>query len=195
MLVPFTENSGTTFIKMDKEEWRDIPGWEGVYQVSNKGNIVSLNYNRTRKRRLRIPRIGKGGYLYINLHKSGVTKTMKIHRIVAMTFIPNPKNLPQINHKDENKLNNNAENLEWCDSSYNNKYGSRPRKVLDAHKRNGSSKAERAVVKLDRHGTIVAEFVSISEAARQSCVSRSCIRDCVLGRQHTCVGYFWKYKQ
>lgn len=180
---------------MNKEIWRDIPGWEGFYQVSNKGNVVSLNYNRTGQRRLRIPRIGKGGYLYVVLHKNGVSKTMKIHRLVAITFIPNPNNLPQINHKDENKLNNNVENLEWCDSSYNNKYGSRPRKVLDAHKRNGSSKSERPVVKIDRSGTIVDEFISISDAARRSGVRRESLRDCVLGRQHTCVGYFWKYKQ
>ena len=163
--------------------------------MSNKGNVVSLNYNRTGQRRLRIPRIGKGGYLYVVLHKNGVSKTMKIHRLVSITFIPNPNNLPQINHKDENKLNNNVENLEWCDSSYNNKYGSRPRKVLDAHKRNGSSKSERPVVKIDRSGTIVDEFISISEAARRCGVKRESLRDCVLGRQHTCVGYFWKYKQ
>lgn len=194
MLDPFTESSGTTFTKMEEEIWKDIPGYEGRYQVSTRGNVASLNYNRTGERRLRIPRLGKRGYLYLNLHKNGITKTMKIHRLVAITFIPNPKNLPQINHKDENKLNNNVENLEWYDSSYNNKYGNRPRKVLDAHKRNGSSKAERPVIKIDCSGTIIEEFVSISEAARQSGVRRESLRDCVLGRQHTCVGYYWKYK-
>lgn len=179
---------------MQEEIWKDAPGYEGLYQVSTKGNVASLNYNHTGRRALRVPRVGKGGYLYVVLHKNGTSKTMKIHRLVAITFIPNPSNLPQINHRDENKLNNNVENLEWCDSSYNNKYGNRPRKVLDAYKRNGSIKAERPVVKLDKSGIIIAEFISISEAARQSGVRRESIRDCVLGRQHTCVGYFWKYK-
>lgn len=179
---------------MIKEIWVDIPGWEGFYQVSNFGRILSLNYNHTGKPRLRIARLGRGGYLYVNLHKCGVTKTMKVHRLVAIAFIPNPNNLPQINHKDEDKLNNCVWNLEWCDSSYNNKYGNRPRKVLDAYKRNGSSKAKRPVVKIDKDGTVIDEFISISEAARQVGVRRESLRDCVLGRQHTCVGYVWRYK-
>lgn len=195
LLDPFAESSGTFLKYMNKEIWRDIPGWEGLYQVSTYGNVASLNYNHTGMRRLRIPRVGKGGYLYLDLHKNGVTKTMKIHRLVAITFIPNPNNLPQINHKDENKLNNNVENLEWCDASYNNRYGSRPRKVLDAYKRNGSSKAERPVVKIDNYGTIIEEYISISDAARKNGVRRETLRDCVLGRQHTCCGYVWRYKQ
>lgn len=180
---------------MKKEVWKDIPGYVGLYQVSSKGNIMSLNYNHTGVSRQRVPRVGKGGYLYVILHKNGESKTIKVHRLVAIAFIPNPNNLPQVNHKDENKLNNSVENLEWCDSSYNNKYGSRPRKVLDAYKKNGSCKAERPVVKIERlSGMIIEEYISISEAARCCGVSRESLRDCVLGRQKTCVGYFWKYK-
>lgn len=180
---------------MEEEIWKDIPGYEGLYQVSSKGNIVSVNYNHTGKRKIRIPRMDRGGYLYVNLHNKGTTKTFKVHRLVAITFIPNNANLPQINHKDENKLNNNVENLEWCNSSYNNSYGSRPRKVLDSHKRNGSKNAERPVVKIDHSGIIIDEFISISEAARKSGVRRESIRDCILGRQKTSCGYIWKHKQ
>lgn len=177
-----------------EEIWKDIPGYEGLYQVSTFGNVVSLNYNHTRERRMRIPRADRGGYLYLCLHKGGVTTTKKIHRLVAEAFIANPNNYPQINHKDECKTNNNVDNLEWCDQAYNNRYGSRMRKVLDAHKRVGSPKAERPVVKLDKYGTIIDEFISISEAARQVGVRRESLRDCVLGRQRTCVGYVWRYK-
>lgn len=180
---------------MEEEIWKDIPGWEGLYQVSTMGNIVSLNYNHTGLRKPRIARIDKGGYSYVTLYRNGTTKTMKVHRLVAITFIPNPNNLPQINHRDENKLNNNIENLEWCDFSYNNKYGSRPRKVLDAYKRNGCSKAERPVVKIDKSGTIIEEFISISEAARAVGVRRESLRDAVLGKSKTCADYIWKYKQ
>lgn len=180
---------------MEEEIWKDIPGYEGVYQVSTFGNVDSLNYNHTGKRARRIPRTGRGGYLYLNLHKNGKTKTMKIHRLVALAFLPNNENLPQINHKDENKANNRVENLEWCDSSYNNKYGSRPRKVLDAYRRNGSCVAERPVIKIDKFGTIIDEYISISDAARQEGVRRETLRDCVLGRSKTCHGFIWKYKQ
>lgn len=179
---------------MEQEIWKPVIGYEGLYEVSNFGNVDSLNYNHTNKRKRRIQREGRGGYMYVNLHKGGKTVTKKTHRLVAEAFIPNPHNLPQVNHKDENKLNNRADNLEWCNSSYNNKYGNRPRKVLDAYKRNGAIVAERPVVKIDKNGTIVAEYISISEAARSVGVRRESVRDCVLGRQLTCVGYFWKYK-
>ena len=179
---------------MFKEVWKDIPGYEGLYQVSDYGRVISLSYNKTGRKSLRTLRLDKAGYIVVTLHKSGVSRTMKVHRLVAIAFIPNPLHLPQVNHRDENKANNHVDNLEWCTSSYNNSYGNRPRKVLDAYKKRNRSIAERPVIMIDNDGTIIAEYHSISEAARNVGVRRESLRDAVLGRSKTCIGYFWKYK-
>lgn len=110
------------------EIFKDIEGYKG-YQVSNYGNVKSLNYNRTGKEKILKPTKNSDGYLQVSLHKDGKRKTCKVHRLVAQTFIENPNNLPQVNHKDENKQNNNVENLEFCDSQYNINYGTRNEKI------------------------------------------------------------------
>ena len=111
------------------EEWRDIKGFEGLYQISSYGRVKSLErtvwngkgyYKKSEK-------IRKGydngdGYLYVNLCKEGKRKQYRINRLVAMAFIPNPNNLPEVNHKDGNKLNNRADNLEWATRSENQKH-------------------------------------------------------------------------
>lgn len=101
------------------EIWKSLKGYEGLYEISNTGKIKSLTYNKLLK-----PVVQKG-YVYIHLCKNSKDKAYLLHRLVATTFIPNPDNLPEVNHKDENKLNNKAENLEWCDSKYNSNYGTR----------------------------------------------------------------------
>ena len=106
------------------EEWKDIIGYEGRYMVSNLGRVKNLP-NKTRKdERVITPQISRN-YYSVGLRDSfGNTKLHRVHRLVAQAFIPNPNNLPQVNHKDENKLNNRLENLEWCDAEYNTNYGS-----------------------------------------------------------------------
>ena len=117
----------------EKEEiWKDIPGYEGLYQVSNTGKVKSLNYMKTRKEKILKPRKEGKGYLKITLSKEGEKKDFKIHRLVASVFIPNPNNLPQINHIDECKTNNNVENLEWCDNRYNSNYGTHTQRMAKA---------------------------------------------------------------
>ena len=101
------------------EIWKDIEGYEGLYEVSNLGNVKSLN---KRKGRILKPIKDHFGYLRVNLYNSEY-KIHKVHRLVAEAFIPNPNNYPIINHKDEDKTNNRVENLEWCDHKYNNNYG------------------------------------------------------------------------
>lgn len=112
-----------------KEIFKDIPGYEGLYQVSNLGNVKSLRYNKSNRQVILKPKLTKTGYCRVGLHFRGVSKDFYIHRLVAEAFLPNPDNLPVVNHKDENKLNNNVENLEWCTYYYNNKYGTRVEKV------------------------------------------------------------------
>lgn len=113
-----------------KEEWRDIPCFEGFYQVSNLGRIKILekrvrigNNTRIIKERIANPYIRKNGYIKITLYKPSCTKNFFVHRLVAIAFIDNPNNYPIINHKDENPSNNRMENLEWCTYQYNNTYG------------------------------------------------------------------------
>ena len=113
----------------EREIWRDVVGFEGLYKVSNLGNVKSLNYNRTGKEKLMKPQTDGHGYLQVMLYKDGKYKIKKIHRLVAEAFIPNPDNLPCVNHKDENKTNNKEFNLEFCTYEYNNNYGTRKIKV------------------------------------------------------------------
>ena len=121
-----------------EEIWKDIEGYEGLYQVSNMGRVKSVErmkwsgkcYYKAPERILK-PRKNGGGYLVVMLSKNGKVKTCRVHRLVATAFIPNPNNLPQINHIDENKGNNHMENLEWCDSKYNNNYGTHNKRVSE----------------------------------------------------------------
>ena len=115
------------------EEWRAVPGYEGLYEVSNIGNVRNVRRNTL----LRLQKTNNG-YIQVWLYKNGISTGLKVHRLVALTFIPNPDNLPMINHKDEDKTNNRVENLEWCDAKYNNTYGTRQDKVRDTAIKNGS---------------------------------------------------------
>lgn len=99
------------------EIWRSVKDYEGLYEVSNLGRVRNCRTGRV----LRLWK-DKYGYLLVGLHKDGVRKHCLVHRLVAQAFLPNPNNLPQVNHKDENKENNRVENLEWCDGFYNQTY-------------------------------------------------------------------------
>jgi hypothetical protein len=118
------------------EIWKDIIGYEGCYQVSNLGNVKSLNYMHTGREKILKTKQKKNGYMHINLCKDGVTKTHSIHMLVAETFIPNTDNLPQVNHKDEVKSNNCVDNLEWCTIEYNNKYGTHIQRCANSNRNN-----------------------------------------------------------
>lgn len=153
-------------VKDMKEIWVDIKGCEGLYQVSNFGNVKSLSrYVRTsdklggrrkKKETLLSLDVCKNGYLRVSINKGGSRKHFLVHRLVAEAFIPNPQNLPQVNHKDENKANNRVDNLEWCDAKYNSNYGERTRK---------SSIAKfKSVKQYDMQGNFIAEFGSLKEA-------------------------------
>ena len=127
------------------EEWRPIVGYEGLYEVSSYGRVRSLdmyvkarygNY-RLHKGKVLSPGKDTNGYLKVNLCCNGKHKVISVHRLVAQTFILNPDNLPEVNHKDEDKSNNRVDNLEFCDRKYNVNYGSRKDKVKDTKIKNG----------------------------------------------------------
>lgn len=143
------------------EEWRDIKGYEGKYQVSNLGNVRSLDrvqvYSNGRVhtykgQQLKLISDGKG-YLYVSLGKHN---NKSVHRLVAETFLPNPDNLPEVNHKDENGENNCVDNLEWCSKSYNINYGTRNQRCYEAFRK--------PVLQLSPSGEVIKEWDSISEA-------------------------------
>lgn len=117
------------------EIWKDIEGYEGLYQVSNLGRVKSLDRKEYFYRGdTPVERIRKGcilspssscGYLHVNLHDGKKRKMKLIHRLVAQAFIPNPDILPEVNHKNELKTDNSVSNLEWCTAKYNSNYGTR----------------------------------------------------------------------
>ena len=179
-----------------KEEWRDIKGYESLYQVSNLGRIKSLKNNRDnyREKILKVVQRGKHGYLGIGLHKNGKSKSFYIHRLVAEAFIPNPNNYKEVNHKDENKQNNRVENLEWCTREYNNRYGTRNQRQSESHKGVVSNKRK---VQCVTTGKI---FNTIKEASKYYFISIPSITMCCRGKtksagKHPDTGekLIWKY--
>ena len=125
-----------------EEVWKDIEGYESKYQASNLGRVKSLErYYKTGRggiqllpERILKQSVKKTGYVCVTLCKNGIHTTYLLHRIIAKLFVPNPNNYPEINHKDENQQNNCADNLEWCNHSYNINYGTRTEKAVKSFK-------------------------------------------------------------
>ena len=117
------------------EEWRDIKGYEGKYQVSNLGRVKSLKNckGNCREKILKL-RPNKNGYIRIELYIYGKNKKFPVHRLVAAAFIPNPDNYKEVNHKDEDKTNNRVDNLEWCTRKYNANYGTMDKRISEKMK-------------------------------------------------------------
>ena len=120
-----------------KEVWKDIKGYEGIYQVSSIGRVKSLERiiiigygaKRVFKEKILKSNVNEhNGYLYVGLHKDGKTRSARVHRLVALAFLENDDNLPAVNHKNEIKTDNFVENLEWCDAKYNNNYSNQKKK-------------------------------------------------------------------
>ena len=131
-----------------QEVWRDVIGYEGRYQVSNLGRVKRLRYeyvdtyksgrHRVKPERIITANIAKMGYYMVDLYSSGRRKRCYVHRLVAQSFVPNPDNLFYVNHKDENMLNNRADNLEWCTAAYNVSYGTNRVRSVETRRKNGT---------------------------------------------------------
>lgn len=160
------------------EIWKDVVGYEGLYKVSNFGNIYSVK----RKRNLKLIN-SHHGHKRIRLYVGSKNwRTYAVHRLVAQAFIPNPENLPEVNHKDENSSNNSADNLEWCTKEYNISYGERIAKTYSA------------VEMLTLDGAIIKEFDSQVEASKETGIRQGSISNCCRGFAKTAGGYKWRYK-
>lgn len=169
-----------------KEIWKDIKGYEGLYQVSNLGRVKSLErvdaMNKKVDAKIMSQTDNGNGYLYISLHKNGKRKVMGVHRLVALTFIPNPNNKPQVNHIDEDKTNNRIDNLNWMTGKENSNYGN--------HNKNSSLAHERTCI-IAYHiktGTFI-YFNSLREAEREIGVYHSNISRVLKGVYKQSNGY------
>jgi len=167
-------------MEQEKEIWKPIAGYENLYYISNLGRVKSLlGYGGVKERILK-PAMGRD-YLHVSLNDNGRKKTLKIHRLVAQTFIPNPENLPQVNHLNENKTDNRACNLEWCSAKYNSNYGTAIQRTIE--------KISKPVICIELNTT----FQNSLEAKKHLGVDNSSIIKCCRGKLKTCGGYHWKY--
>ena len=144
-------------------------------------SLKSLNYSNTGKEGILNARDNGKGYLRVRLWKDGKVEKCRINRLVAMAFIPNPDNLPEVNHKDEDKTNNCVENLEWCDSSYNINYGTRNKKI------------SKPVFSVDKESGLIMWWKSAKEAEECTGIDKSSISKCCQGKLKSAGGHIWFY--
>ena len=173
------------------EIWKNIDDFEGLYQVSNLGNVKSLNYNHTGKELFLKPGTDKYGYLYVLLYKNGKPRHFKIHRLVAKAFLENPYNKPEVNHKDEDKTNNCLTNLEWMTSKENINYGTHNERA--AKSRINHQAISKSVLQYSLDGEFIKEWPSTMQIERELGFSSSNISECCNGKQKTSYRYIWKY--
>lgn len=177
-----------------EEVWKDIPGYNGLYKVSNTGKVKSMYFHSQKGKGNNIkenpkilnPGIDSYGYSIVSLCDGNTKKTMAVHKIVAKTFIPNPYNFPCINHKDENKQNNSVENLEWCTVKYNNSYGTKGRRT--------SNTLKKKVFQYDKQMNLIKVYNGAIDAEKETGISRSNICTCIKGRIKIAGGFIWKDK-
>lgn len=190
---------------MQEEVWKDVVGYEGLYQVSNFGRVkhvscvvaTSSDSARSIKERIIKPHLQNKGYFLVDLYKNNKRKEMLVHRLVADAFIPNPLDLPCVNHKDSNPVNCRVENLEWCTVSYNAKYSydnnNRRDKMNWKHGKDNTN--SKAVCAIDKNGDVVFCFDCIMDAERETGILNSNIVACLKGRHKTAGGYIWIYAE
>lgn len=167
---------------MTKEIRKDIKGYEGVYKISNFGRVKSLKFGKERILKLCV---SNNGYLVVNLCKNNKYRSHYVHRLVVEAFIPNPENKPEVNHINEDKINNMISNLEWCTRKYNLNYGTR-------RLREAISKGHKVKV-IDIANGEYNYYPSIRECARQLGVNRTNIVNCSNGKVSHVGGYIFEY--
>lgn len=171
------------------EEWRDVVGYEGLYRVSNLGRVRTLHKRGggclvKAKGGILRPCFIKG-YYAIRLRKDGKYKQHQLHRLVAAAFVTNPNNLPFVNHIDENGLNNNANNLEWCTHQYNINFGTRTKKVI--------AKLSKPISQYTMSGILIQTYSSLHEAWHKTGISIAHICNVCKGKRNHAGGFVWKY--
>ena len=161
--------------------FKNIAGFNNQYQINTEGQI------KNSKDKILSQSISNSGYYRVHLCKDGKAKWYAVHKLVAQTFIPNPLHLPEVNHKDENKLNNNVDNLEWCNSKYNTNYGARNKRISETKTNNTYNTKQVLCVET---GVI---YPSIMEAQRQTEIFNTAIGKVCKGERKTAGHYHWVY--
>lgn len=167
---------------MIKEIWKDIPNYERKYKASNLGRIKTLNFKKTGKEKIMSIQT-TGNYNHIILHKNGKKKNFSIQKLIALTFIPNPNNYNEINHKDENTRNNHVDNLEWCNHTYNINYGNRTKKAKE--------KLSTKINQYDMEGNFIKTWNCMNDAIRY--YNNVHIYNVCKGQRKSASGYIWEY--
>lgn len=179
---------------------KPIKGFEGLYEISDKGEVITLERTLptptakyTLKERKSFGYKDKKGYLNFDFRRKG-GKTVKVHRLVAETFIPNPNNLPQINHKDGNKQNNCVKNLEWCDNSYNQIHAHKTGLFPKYEDTVGWGRPARPVAMLDFNTKeVLRTFETLASVKRETGINQFNVRSVCLGLRNHAGGYDWKF--
>ena len=179
--------------------WKDVKGYEGYYEVSNTGHVRSVDRyvnckNGMAKRKGKMLRETERskGYLCVRLSRNNEGRVVEIQRIVAIAFLPNPDDLPCVNHKDENKKNNSVENLEWCTYFYNNNYGNRKAKCRE---KRINGKMSKKIFQYSREGELLNEFPSLAEVHRLYGFDASKISLCARNKRKSAYGYIWSFER
>lgn len=162
-----------------EEIWKDIEGYPN-YQVSNMGRVKSLKFG---KEKILKSNNDGGGYFMVNLSKDRKQKTHRIHRLVASAFLPNPDNLPQVNHKDEDKSNNRVENIEYCDAKYNNSYGTRIERI------------QKPILQFTKEDKLVRKWSSLTDVEIELGIKHGDISKCCKGKRKAAGDYKWGYAE
>lgn len=185
---------------MIEEIWKDIKGYEGLYQVSNIGRVKSLKRHRRGSgkelvcvnEKIKALQDNGHGYMTTTLYQNNKGQVVYIHRLVAVAFISNPNNLPCVNHINEDKSNNSASNLEWCSYEYNNNYGTKPKR-LSASNRNHPD-TSKAVLQYDLQGNLISEWPSMREIQRRGVARCENVYRACVGIYKQANGFIWRYK-
>ena len=180
------------------EVFKDIEGYEGLYRISNLGNVYSIRNNRMIKGRFNTYK-----YVVVTLSKKGITKEFLVHRLVAQAFMPNPENKPTVNHIDGDKSNNNIKNLEWATYSEQSKHlykiglKSKPYQELNPmFKKYGKlHHKSKPVIQYDLDGNFIKKWENSYEVQREYGYRQSNISECCLGKRKTAYKYKWKYEE